>query len=100
MTDSAVAFFPGGLNSHHPGSSPNWGIMAMTEEQQLIIELGFAIEDPLGRDAILLARALVRFARRVPEANRRAVAELLESATADEIAQEFKRKANHAQTPN
>jgi hypothetical protein len=74
--------------------------MAMTEEQQLIIELGFAIEDPLGRDAILLARALVRFARRVPEANRRAVAELLESATADEIAQEFKRKANHAQTPN
>lgn len=71
----------------------------MTEEQQLIIELGFAIEDPLGLDAILLARALLRFARKVPVANRRAMAELLESASTEEIETEF-RKATHAKTQN
>ena len=74
--------------------------MALDDEQKLIIELGFAIEDPLGIDTILLARALVRFARKVPEGNRRAMAELLESASSEEIETEFKRKATNAPAPN
>jgi hypothetical protein len=59
--------------------------MAMTDEQRLIVELAFAIEDPTGLDEILLAKALIAFARKVPACNRRAMAELLESATLEEV---------------
>lgn len=59
--------------------------MAMTDEHRLIVDLAFAIEDPTGLDEILLAKALIAFARKVPASNRKAMAELLESATLEEV---------------
>jgi hypothetical protein len=55
--------------------------MALSEENALVLELGFAIEDPLGLDAVLLARALLRFGQRVPPENRREVIDFLERAS-------------------
>jgi len=42
-------------------------------EHNLILELGFAIEDPLGVEAIELAKALLKFGQRIPPDQRRAM---------------------------
>ena len=47
----------------------------------LDFQLGFAIDDPMGLDALLLARALIRFGQAVPEAMRAEVARKLEALT-------------------
>jgi hypothetical protein len=44
----------------------------------LDFELGFAIEDPMGIDALLLARALIRFGRLIPPEARGEVARQLD----------------------
>ena len=69
------------------------------DNQELKRKLAVA-EPYMSHNTILLARALVRFARKVPEGNRRAMAELLESASSEEIETEFKRKATNAPAPN
>lgn len=49
--------------------------MALSEEdQRLVFELAFAIEDPCCFDSIVLARELLLFARRVLPEHRRIVA--------------------------
>lgn len=45
-------------------------VRQLTDLEAVIIELGFAIEDPCPPSAIELARALVKFAQRVPEEQR------------------------------
>jgi hypothetical protein len=55
--------------------------MTQDEETRVVFEIGFAIEDPCDADSIVLARELLRFARRVPPQARRATAELLSSLT-------------------
>lgn len=47
-------------------------------ERDLILDLGFAIEDPLGVDTVVLARALVKFGERIPPDQRRTVAAALD----------------------
>ena len=51
--------------------------------------LGFEIDDPMGLDALLLARALIRFGQAIPEAMRADVARTLEA-----VAQRMKAKTN------
>ena len=42
--------------------------------ENLVLELAFAIDDPCGVDAILLAKALIEYGRAVPESQRRETA--------------------------
>lgn len=54
------------------------------EDQRVIFEIAFAIEDPCCFDAIVLARELLLFARRVAPKNRQAVAGFLAKTTVGE----------------
>jgi len=64
--------------------------MENDEETRVVFEIGFAIEDPCDADSIVLARELLRFARRVPPESRRAVAELFASLSVKSINETFK----------
>ena len=48
----------------------------------LDFELGFAIDDPMGLDALMLARALIRFGKGVPPEMRAKAVDLLDQMTA------------------
>lgn len=56
------------------------------EDQRVVFELAFAIEDPCCFNAIVLARELLLFARRVHPDARKSVAELLASITTEYLA--------------
>lgn len=61
--------------------------MALSEEdQRVVFELAFAIEDPCCSGAIELARELLLFARRVHPDALKAIAELLASITTEYLA--------------
>lgn len=54
----------------------------MSEMDELVMDLAFAIDDPCGLDAIQLARALIEFGRSIPAAQRVNVAKSLTVAAA------------------
>lgn len=49
------------------------------EDQRVIFEIAFAIEDPCGFDALILAREMLFFARRIRPEHRDAVARFFAS---------------------
>lgn len=56
------------------------------EDQRVVFEIAFAIEDPASLSAVVLARELLLFARRVHPDARKAVAELFASITTECLA--------------
>lgn len=56
------------------------------EDQRVVFELAFAIEDPASLSTVVLARELLLFARRVHPDARKAIAELLASITTEYLA--------------